>query len=86
MHHAKNVAKSIISDSKRVLCIKCMLYDKIVSGTYFWYIINLSINILYVLYKRNCDKNDCDCKMREFSRVDPRIGHQCLCKCRRLTA
>ena len=41
MHHAKNVAKSIISDSKRVLCIKCMLYDKIVSGTYFWYIIKV---------------------------------------------
>ena len=90
MHHAKNVAKSIISDSKTVLCIKCMLYHKIVSCTYFWYIINLSIDILcFILYrlnKRNCDKNDCDCKMREFSRVDPRIGHQCLCKCRRLTA
>ena len=65
---------------------KYIYYDKIVSGTYFWYIINLSIDILYVLYKRNCDKNDYDCKMREFSRVDPRIGHQCLCKCRRLTA
>ena len=62
MHHAKNVAKSIISDSKSVLCIKCMLYHKIVSGTYFWYIINLSIDILcFILYrlnKRNCDKND----------------------------
>ena len=50
------------------------------SGTYFWYIINLSIDILcFILYrlnKRNCDKNDCDCKMREFSRVDPRIGRQ----------
>ena len=30
MHHAKNVAKSIISDSKSVLCINCMLHHKIV--------------------------------------------------------
>ena len=47
-----------------------MLYHKTVSCTYFWYIINLSIDILcfifYRLNKRNCDKNDCDCKMREF--------------------
>ena len=80
MHYAKNVAKSIISGSETVLCIKCMLYHKIVSCTYFWYIINLSIDILcFILYRlnnRNCDKNDCDCKMRECSRVDPRIGRQ----------